>query len=92
MISLAHFAKSSNKSTKQTVDRSIGFDGYPAYARKTICEFQAIIERESDCDYEALRHALHLAQDRNFVITLVQLRAAYNDSLYAGAQFATMGR
>lgn len=84
---------SNTKSTKQPkFDRSIGADNYRQCDRATICKFQQIIERESDCDYDALRSALRKAQDRNFVVTLTNLRAAYNDSLYSSAQFATMGR
>ena len=91
MISLSHFTNKSSKSA-QRVDRSIGMDGYPAYARKTICEFQAIVEREQDADFEALAMALKKARDPQFVITLVNLRAAYNDSCYATAQYAYVSR
>lgn len=85
---------SNTKSSKRpaSIDRSVGADGYPAYARAVVCEFQAIVEREADCDYDALRHALHLAKDRNFVITLVNLRRAYNDVVYASAQCAYVSR
>lgn len=73
-------------------DRTIGSDGYRQCDRRIITEFQAIIERESDCDYSALAAALRKARDPNFVVTMINLRAAYNDCIYSSAQVAYVRR
>lgn len=91
MISLPSFARKSSKPTRK-IDRTRGSDGYRACDVATITRFQATIERESDCDYDALRAALLKARDPQFVVNMVNLRAAYNDGVYAAAQFAYAAR
>lgn len=73
-------------------DRTIGSDGYRQCDRHVITQFQAIVERESNCDYSALAIALKRARDPNFVVTMINLRAAYNDGLYSSAQVAYVRR
>ena len=87
MFSLARSRKSSN-----TVSRVVGADGYRQCDRAIVCTFQAIVEHEPDCDYSALSAALKRARDPQFVVTLVNLRAAYNDGVYAAAQYAYSNR
>lgn len=84
MISLARSPKTRN------LDKSVGLDGYRACDRAIICQFQQIVERESDCDYDALATALRKARDPQFVVTMTNLRRAYNDGIYAGAGYATV--
>lgn len=98
MISLPHFAKTNQHTSANKIDRTVGADGYRACDRATVCKFQQIVERESDCDYEALRAALAAARVIDgtgrtaFVVNLVNLRRVYNDAVYAGAQYAYASR
>lgn len=64
-------------------------DGYSSSASAVVCAFQADCERSGKCDYNALRAALAWARVPGHVVTLVNLRAVYNDSVYSSAQFAT---
>jgi hypothetical protein len=69
------------KNTQRTIthDTTRGNDGYRACDRATICTFQATIEREHDCNYDALRATLLRARDVNYIVSMRSLRATYND-------------
>lgn len=81
------FNRKSSKAAQASDARN---DGYTQYKARQCAKFQAIIESESGCDYDALRAALLQARDTNFAIDsdLCTLRAAYNDHLYANAEIA----
>jgi hypothetical protein len=80
------------RKSSNTVKSAAREDGYTARAAAVVCQFQQIIERESDCDYDALRAALLWARVPGHIVTLVNLRAVYNDSVYSSAQFAYASR
>lgn len=75
-----------NRKQQDTV--TIRRDRYNDQRNRILCAFQATIERESDCDYDALRAALLWARDCNHPVTMITLRRAYNDVLYASIEFA----
>jgi len=91
MVSLSLFRKSS-KSPAPVPASAARADGYDARAAAVCCRFQAIVEAESDVDYDALRAALAWARVSGVVVTLPNLRAKYNDFLYASAEVAYSSR
>ncbi len=52
-------------------------DEYSAEVAPTVIRFQRAIERMTNCDYEALRTALHWARHTSLPITLSSLCTAY---------------
>lgn len=66
-------------------------DGYSKKKAAIVCEFQAIVESESGCDYTALSATLLKARHLSYEVSIDHLRQTYTDFVWASFGVSNRG-